>query len=340
MVADLATQWAALQMELEAHRPDRARRRSGPTGPATPVCLLTGFLGAGKTTLLVDLLSNPPDGMRVKAIVNDVGSLPFDPTLVGSDLGVRVELTNGCACCERTADLADSLGELGADPDCDLIVLEASGVADPFGLEHLVAADPSLRLDRIVTVVNAAQIDERTRFEPVASIIERQMASAHSVVVSGCDLVPAHAVDAAVDHIARLAPGRPIERSARSAPASRALLPTSPRGARPGPADAGVHRSFHVVTVVQQRSPTLDELCHALVESRPGLVRAKGRLVVEGRSHLVQLTPQTIEIVETPGGTGSLTLIGIEPDDVRRVIDLIAPDTATDVVADRPVGQQ
>ena len=330
MVADLATQWASLQMELEAHRSDRARHGVGTVGTTTPVCLLTGFLGAGKTFLLADLLTHPPAGLRVQAIVNDIGSLPFDPTLVASTSGVRVELTNGCGCCERTADLADALGELGADPDCDLIVLEASGAADPLGLAQVVAADPNLRLDRIVTVVSAAQLDGQMQFEPVASVTDRQLDSAHCVVVSGCDLVSPQAADAAVDRIARRAPGRTVERSSRRAPASHVLFPTSPRGARPGPAGAdGLHRILHVETVTQQRQPSMDELHAALSGSRPGLVRAKGRLVVDGRTCLVQLTPQSIEIVASSAGPCALMVIGVDAADVQQVIDLIAPTIGT-----------
>jgi hypothetical protein len=141
--------------------------------------------------------------------------------------------------------------------------------------------------------------------------------------------VSPQAADAAVDRIAQRAPGRPVERSSRREPASHVLLPTSPRGARPGPEGAsGLHRALHVVTVTQERQPSMEALHAALAESRPGLVRAKGRLVVDDRVHLVQLTPQSIEIVEAPNGPCALTLIGLGPADVHQVIDLIAPTIA------------
>jgi hypothetical protein len=90
-----------------------------------------------------------------------------------------------------------------------------------------------------------------------------------------------------------------------------------------------LHRTLHVETVTQQRQPSMDELQAALAGSRPGLVRAKGRLVVDGRTHLVQLTPQSIEIVEAPAGPCALTVIGVDAADVQPVIDLIAPTMAT-----------
>ena len=158
MPADIEAAWRSLRTQLVAHRPDPGARSWGDTENPTPVCLLTGFLGVGKSFLLADLLVNPPADVRIKAIVNDVGALEFDPTLVESTDDVRVELTNGCGCCERTAELADSLAALADDPSCDLIVLEASGAADPLAIAQVIAADPSLRLDRIVAVTNAAHL--------------------------------------------------------------------------------------------------------------------------------------------------------------------------------------
>lgn len=324
MTADLATVWASLQMHLEAHRPDGAGTAGAP-GPVTPVCLLTGFLGAGKTSLLVDLLSNAPDGLRVRAIVNDVGGLPFDPTLVSSADDARVELTNGCGCCERTGDLRRTLHDL-ADRGCDLIVLEASGAADPHALAQVVAADPALRLDRIVAVVRATHLDEQPLPPLQAAIIERQIDSAHCVVLSCCDLHEPAAADAAFVRAADLAPGRTVTRSTRTAPASRVLLPGAPRGARPSPAGTpSQHRELDVVTVGQARELSLLELRAALVDSRPGLLRVKGRLRIDGGDRFVQLTPESLDITEAPPGEHGLTLVAASRDDARRVIELVCP---------------
>ena len=292
------------QMELEAHRPDRARNGSAASDTVTPVCLLTGFLGAGKTFLLADLLAHPPAGLRVQAIVNDLGSLPFDPTLVAAQDSIRVELTNGCGCCERTVDLAAVLGELGADPDCDLIVLEASGAADPLGLAQVVAADATLALDRIVAVVSAAQLDGRSRVEPVASMIERQIDSAHSVVLSGCDLVSDEVADAALDGIVERAPGRPVERSSPSgAGEPRAAADGAARGeARPAGA-VGVHRELHVVTVTQ-RARAVDGGAAGRVRRRSnrGSFEPRGAWSSTVRRASSSSHPQSIEIVDgTPG---------------------------------------
>lgn len=66
-----------------------------------PITLLTGYLGAGKTTLMNHILSNQ-EGYRVAVIVNDIGEVNVDSSLIQRGGVVREEdsslvpLTNGC----------------------------------------------------------------------------------------------------------------------------------------------------------------------------------------------------------------------------------------------------
>ena len=50
----------------------------------TPVLLLTGYLGSGKTTLLNRILANK-QGIKFAVIVNDIGEVNIDATLIEKD---------------------------------------------------------------------------------------------------------------------------------------------------------------------------------------------------------------------------------------------------------------
>ena len=68
-----------------------------------PVLLLTGYLGSGKTTLLNRILSNKK-GIKFAVIVNDIGEVNIDASLiekggiVGGTDDSLVALQNGCIC--------------------------------------------------------------------------------------------------------------------------------------------------------------------------------------------------------------------------------------------------
>ncbi|MDR6266892.1 MULTISPECIES: GTP-binding protein [Rhodobacterales] len=130
---------------------------------SVPILVVTGFLGAGKTTYINDLLHGP-HGLRIAAIVNDFGSINIDEALLESATDEVIGLRNGCICCSLQGDLLRTLKQvLGGKNTPDLIVIEASGVADPQGIiEGLL--DPVLwqaaRLEGIICLVDAGEVTQ------------------------------------------------------------------------------------------------------------------------------------------------------------------------------------
>ena len=319
---DITDMWSALRAQIDAHRDGGLGAEPVAHVAAVPVTLLTGFLGAGKSTLLVNLLQNP-GGLRIRALVNDVGALPFDPTLTEVSDSVRVELSNGCGCCTTTSDVASALAVLARRGDCDLIVLEASGAADPATLAQVVHADRALRLDRIVTVVDGGTLLGAPGVHDTT--LDRQLSVADCVVVSGCDRLTQEESESALGEAARRAPGRTVTASGVGHTASLVLVPGSPRGTHlPVGATESQHAELCVTTLRVTRDVTRVMLVAALERARPGLVRVKGTMTVDGEPVTVQVTPRSIDITAAEQRSTGVTLISLQEGDVEELLRLLS----------------
>ncbi|MCW4355156.1 GTP-binding protein [Hoyosella sp. YIM 151337] len=143
---------------------------------STPVLVVAGYLGAGKTTLLNHLLRNN-NGLRIGVIVNDFGAINIDALLVAGQVDAMLSLSNGCICCEvDTGDISEMLGKLSnVTPRLDVIVVEASGVAEPGTLARLIAAteDPDFHYSGLVLVADAvaARDEDVARHVRVADLV-------------------------------------------------------------------------------------------------------------------------------------------------------------------------
>ena len=138
-----------------------------------PVLLLTGYLGSGKTTLLNRILTNTK-GIRFAVIVNDIGEVNIDASLIQQGGVVSqqddslVALQNGCICCTLKMDLIQQLHDLVAQKAYDYIVIEASGICEPAPIAQTICSYPEMVpqfamdgvpvLDCICAVVDALRL--------------------------------------------------------------------------------------------------------------------------------------------------------------------------------------
>ena len=139
-----------------------------------PVLLLTGYLGSGKTTLVNRILSNKK-GIKFAVIVNDLGEVNIDASLIekGGVVGKKDDrmfaLQKGCICCTLKMDLVEQIEEISSSGRFDYIVIEASGICEPAPIAQTICSLPSIsdkfgpngqnvRLDCITTVVDALRM--------------------------------------------------------------------------------------------------------------------------------------------------------------------------------------
>lgn len=159
----------------------------------TPVLLLTGFLGSGKTTLLQRLLTDPAMA-RAAVLINEFGEVALDHHLLDRIDDAVVVLKSGCICCSVRGEVAEALQNLHSlraqgKVEFDRVVIETTGLADPFPVLSTLRAHPVLRSHFsaggvLVTVdaVNAErQMDRRAE-------ALRQIAAADTIVLTKTDL--------------------------------------------------------------------------------------------------------------------------------------------------------
>lgn len=153
-----------------------------------PLTVIGGFLGAGKTSLLNHLLRTP-EMPRCAVLVNDFGAINLDAGLLAGVQGDTIALTNGCVCCSIGDDLSNALIRvLAADPPFDSIVVEASGISDPWRIAQIGLADPELRLEIVVVVVDCDSILQQANDPLLGDGLRQQLVHADLLVLNKADL--------------------------------------------------------------------------------------------------------------------------------------------------------
>lgn len=179
-------------------------------GRRLPVLLLTGFLGAGKTTLLLRWLrESPATGLRMGVVMNEFGAESVDSQILDRPGLPVTQVSGGCVCCAPDNELDRAVTQLAKSGDCDFLVVETSGLADPDNvIDVLTDADllEHARLHAVVSVVDApwyarpeGDIGERV-------LARKQIEYANVLCLSKCDRLDAAALDALEADMAALNP--------------------------------------------------------------------------------------------------------------------------------------
>lgn len=135
-------------------------------------------------------LLGSPLGRRVAVLVNDFGDINIDADLVTARDGDAISLANGCVCCSLAGGLMKTLLELRRrSPPPQQLLIEASGVADPWKIAQIGLAGPAYRLDGVIVLADAETVRRQAADRHVGDIVRRQIAVADIVVLNKCDRV-------------------------------------------------------------------------------------------------------------------------------------------------------
>lgn len=178
-----------------------------------PLVLVTGFLGAGKTTLINRLLARRAERDardargKLGVIVNELGAVGIDGSLLGGDASRQIELPGGCVCCVLGDELDKTLLDLVAtNPGLEAIVLETTGVAEPLPIAWAVQREPvrdHVRLAAVVTLVDATNFRASLAVSAAASA---QAAYADVLLVTKAELAGPADTEATIAAVRAIAP--------------------------------------------------------------------------------------------------------------------------------------
>jgi G3E family GTPase len=155
------------------------------------IAQIAGFLGAGKTTFLIELAKELVNrGNRIAIVVNDVGDINVDAKFIES-YGLKAkEISGGCICCQIAGSFASTVATLYNTFKPDIIIVEPSGVAIPWGLKR--AAEYSeeempakIEHAPVVTLVDSVRIEEL--LHSVRRLVETQIREADVVLINKVD---------------------------------------------------------------------------------------------------------------------------------------------------------
>ena len=188
----------------------------------TPVTLITGCLGSGKTTLLQRLLRDPALS-DTAVLINEFGEVGLDHYLLERIDERIVMLQSGCVCCTIRGELSAAIKDLhsrrerGLLPPFRRLVIESTGLADPFPILSTVWSDPVLRhhfcLGNVITTVDAVNGAQQFAAQPESI---KQVAVADRLVLTKTDLATAEEIAQLTPRLRHINSDAPLWRGPRT----------------------------------------------------------------------------------------------------------------------------
>lgn len=200
----------------------------------TPVYILTGFLGSGKTTLLQRLLGKWQDeGLRPAVIMNEIGDVNLDGLLVSDDVAMA-EILSGCICCSVRGDLSYQMYELIHQESPDVIIIEATGAANPMEILDAVtevALTAKIDIRPIITVVDAIHLLElhESQKGKTYRLMMDQIRCGSVIIANKIDRLTSDQVEEVLSLLKRLNPYAKLRSAVRCEVDLQAITMTDPK---------------------------------------------------------------------------------------------------------------
>lgn len=285
-----------------------------------PTILLTGFLAAGKTTLMNRLIAHYKS-RRTVVLVNEFGQVGIDGALLIEGDYRLVELNKGSlfCICVRT-DFIDEVERIATQLQPELLLIEATGLADTTEMERMLAL-PNLRrhidLQACLALVDATSFFKIVKFlnAPIA-----QVKSADLILLNKTDLATGQELSATKQALAGLALTAPvIETQHARFPLDQLDRIRRPRHQAVGEVGDGRPDPVQSKTFTGTGSlsrKTWQALCEKMKDNR---LRAKGFVTIEDQVFYVDADMERWTETSFPSGEkgkNQLVVIGLDIPDL------------------------
>ena len=288
------------------------------------VTIVYGFLGSGKTTFLRRLIPKLKSRERVAVLVNEVGQVGIDGTVLEADeMNVKL-LPNGCICCELRGDLLMALQEIEHRFHPDRLIIEPTGLAAPDQLEVVFGYDDIAQFASVDTV---AAIVDASRYQAARQIFgtfyNEQIARAGLVLINKADLVDDDALVKAREFVRALNPTASVEATTHCEVDPLLLFRDNGRGAAAvsegeerGDHDHEVADSTRGLDVLSFQPPPMSEaaledfLARMCAGEFGEVIRAKGFVKTERGLLRIEYVMGRVDRYEFSGAAPRFEIIG------------------------------
>jgi G3E family GTPase len=153
------------------------------------ILIVSGFLGAGKTTFIKELIKRT--GKEVVVLENEYGSTDIDEQVLSSQEDTNVwDLTEGCICCTKSADLNASIMTIESTLEPEYLIVEPSGVG---ALSNVIRNLQKIEYERItllkpLTIVDAVNFSHD--LQAFEDVYKDQIKVTGSIVISKPEQCP------------------------------------------------------------------------------------------------------------------------------------------------------
>ncbi len=284
-----------------------------------PLILVTGFLGSGKTSFLLNFLSAFSKSKRIAIIQNEFAQSSFDSEILKEEDNrfLLKELNKGsifCAC--LFSSFKDTLADLAMNNNPDLVLIEATGIADPIAIAQVMddeRLNSSYYLQKIITIVDASRF--LNVLENIIGV-RHQIEVADLIFINKCDLADNEKIEQINRSIKEINPFASICFSNHGSFLQKNLLDSDvtslfSNGIKGELTKCG--KGHYVSRVLKTSQPISMESLNQFFNSLDAdVLRVKGYVTDEnGKSFIVQYVPGQKEIIPCSHSVGMTELLSI-----------------------------